>query len=140
MNNFRYQACLHFIQMAKIIQDHFRNELKKADLNFTELSVLVSLEHEEKQAVQQISQSVSLTSGALTYVLDKLEKKKLLIRTPCISDRRVIFVQLTDKGKALVEYILPNLYKFADAQLDLLTMDDADKLEKLVMDISTITE
>lgn len=138
MNNFRYQACLHFIQMSKMIQDQFRSELKKVDLNFTELSVLVSLEHEEKQAIQQISQSVSLTSGALTYILDKLENKKLLARIPCHSDRRVIFVQLTDKGKHLVDCILPNLYNLADIQFNSLTMDDADKLEKLVTNMGTV--
>ncbi|UPK41360.1 MarR family winged helix-turn-helix transcriptional regulator [Paenibacillus pabuli] len=137
MNNFRYQACLNIIQMSKIIQDQFRSELKKAGLTFTELSVLVSLEHIEKQAIQQITQSVSLTSGALTYILDKLEKKELLIRIPCNSDRRVIFVQLTDKGKYLIHSILPNLYNLADAQFNLLTMDDADKLEKFVSDISS---
>ncbi|MGD0031400.1 MarR family transcriptional regulator [Paenibacillus illinoisensis] len=138
MDNFRYQACLHFIQMSKMIQDQFRSELKKADLNFTELSVLVSLEHEEKQAIQQISQHVSLTSGALTYILDKLENKKLLTRIPCHSDRRVIFVQLTDKGRHLIDCILPNLYNLADTQFNSLTMDDADKLEKLVTNMGTV--
>ncbi|PYY25791.1 MarR family transcriptional regulator [Paenibacillus illinoisensis] len=138
MNNFRYQACLHFIQMSKMIQDQFRSELKKADLNFTELSVLVSVEHEEKQAIQQISQHVSLTSGALTYILDKLENKKLLTRIPCHSDRRVIFVQLTDKGRHLIDCILPNLYNLADTQFNSLTMDDADKLEKLVTNMGTV--
>ncbi|MCM3203440.1 MarR family winged helix-turn-helix transcriptional regulator [Paenibacillus illinoisensis] len=138
MNNFRYQACLHFIQMSKMIQDQFRSELKKADLNFTELSVLVSLEHEEKQAIQQISQHVSLTSGALTYILDKLENKKLLTRIPCHSDRRVIFVQLTDKGRHVIDCILPNLYNLADTQFHSLTMDDADKLEKLVTNMGTV--
>ncbi|WP_431523635.1 MarR family winged helix-turn-helix transcriptional regulator [Paenibacillus pabuli] len=121
-----------------MIQDQFRSELKKADLNFTELSVLVSLEHEEKQAIQQISQHVSLTSGALTYILDKLENKKLLTRIPCHSDRRVIFVQLTDKGRHLIDCILPNLYNLADTQFNSLTMDDADKLEKLVTNMGTI--
>ncbi|PAF33299.1 hypothetical protein CHI14_02465 [Paenibacillus sp. 7516] len=138
MNNFRYQACLHFIQMSKMIQDQFRSELKKADLNFTELSVLVSLEHEEKQAIQQISQHVSLTSGALTYILDKLENKKLLTRIPCHSDRRVIFVQLTEKGRHVIDCILPNLYRLADTQFHSLTMDDADKLEKLVTNMGTV--
>ncbi|MBE7680282.1 MULTISPECIES: MarR family winged helix-turn-helix transcriptional regulator [Paenibacillus] len=138
MNNFRYQACLHFIQMSKMIQDQFRSELKKADLNFTELSVLVSLEHEEKQAIQQISQHVSLTSGALTYILDKLENKKLLTRIPCHSDRRVIFVQLTEKGRHVIDCILPNLYSLADTQFHSLTMDDADKLEKLVTNMGTV--
>ncbi|MEK4436288.1 MULTISPECIES: MarR family winged helix-turn-helix transcriptional regulator [Paenibacillus] len=121
-----------------MIQDQFRSELKKADLNFTELSVLVSLEHEEKQAIQQISQHVSLTSGALTYILDKLENKKLLTRIPCHSDRRVIFVQLTDKGRHLIDCILPNLYNLADTQFNSLTMDDADKLEKLVTNMGTV--
>ncbi|MEW4428028.1 MULTISPECIES: MarR family winged helix-turn-helix transcriptional regulator [Paenibacillus] len=124
--------------MSKMIQDQFRSELKKADLNFTELSVLVSLEHEEKQAIQQISQHVSLTSGALTYILDKLENKKLLTRIPCHSDRRVIFVQLTDKGRHLIDCILPNLYNLADTQFNSLTMDDADKLEKLVTNMGTV--
>ena len=39
--------------------------------------------------------------------MDKLEKKKLLIRTPYPEDRRIIYASITDAGKEMMDEIFP---------------------------------
>ena len=34
----------------------------------------------------------------MTYIIDKLEKKELIYRTPSKEDRRVILIDLTEEG------------------------------------------
>lgn len=49
---------------------------------------------------QQLTQQLLLTSGAMTYRLDTLEKRGLIVRAPNPDDRRSIFVSLTASGQA----------------------------------------
>jgi len=48
-----------------------------------------------------------ITSGSVTYVIDKLEKRGLIERIACPSDRRVTYASLTDDGKALMDVVYP---------------------------------
>lgn len=49
---------------------------------------------------QQLTQQLLLTSGAMTYRLDSLEKRGLIVRAPNPDDRRSIFVSLTTDGQS----------------------------------------
>ena len=70
----------------------------KNKLSITEFSVLEVLYQKGKQTIQQIGNSILISSGSMTYVIDKLEQKGLLNRNACPDDRRVIHVTLTDDG------------------------------------------
>lgn len=48
-----------------------------------------------------------LSSGSITCVVDKLEKKQLLVRKPCSEERRVTFAVITEGGKQLMDTIFP---------------------------------
>ena len=48
-----------------------------------------------------------MSSGNITYVVDKLQNKNLLFRRPSKEDRRVIYAELTEEGKRLFTQIFP---------------------------------
>lgn len=100
--------------------------------------MLVSLEHKGRQTIQELANNVSLTSGALTYILDKLENKLLLKRLPCIFDRRVIFIDVTDEGRDLLKCILPELDSLINERFGLLTMEDAENVQNMLQKIDQV--
>ena len=51
--------------------------------------------------------STMISSGGMTARLDRLQKAGLISRTPDEHDRRALQVALTEKGKALIETVLP---------------------------------
>lgn len=51
----------------------------------------------------ELSDSVMLTSGAMTHRLDRLEEAGLIRRLPDPDDRRGVRVELTTKGRGLVD-------------------------------------
>ncbi|MER6613077.1 MarR family transcriptional regulator [Streptomyces xantholiticus] len=55
-----------------------------------------------------LMRSAMVTSGAITQRLDRLEARGLVTRTPSESDRRVVHVELTEEGRALVDRTLPD--------------------------------
>jgi MarR family transcriptional regulator, 2-MHQ and catechol-resistance regulon repressor len=91
----------------KAINEHVNKVIQANGMNPTEFAVLELLYHKGDQPMQQIGGKILLASGSITYVVDKLEQKGMLIRIACPNDRRVTFAQITDKGKAFIEEVFP---------------------------------
>ena len=122
---------------AKNIQDQIKIEINKSDLNIIEFSVLETLYHKGQQTIHQIGNSILISSGSMTYVIDKLEKKDLLKRTDCPNDRRAIFIILTPKGEDLMDKIMPEYQEFINHMFDSLDTEEAGMLVKLLQKIKT---
>ncbi|OPH53426.1 MarR family transcriptional regulator [Paenibacillus ferrarius] len=89
------------------VNAHGDRDIRKHGLNRTEFGVLELLYHKGAQAIQQIGGKVLMSSGNITYVVDKLEKKDYVKRKTSTEDRRLIFAEITDKGKQFIEDIFP---------------------------------
>ncbi|MEY2457056.1 MAG: hypothetical protein QOK06_2150 [Acidimicrobiaceae bacterium] len=49
-----------------------------------------------------------VTRGTVTGVLDSLEERGLVVRTPHPDDRRMLLIELTAMGRRLLEDLLPD--------------------------------
>lgn len=123
---------LLLMQTSKAIQERIRDEMAKNHLSITDFSVLEVLYHKGKQTIQQIGNSILISSGSMTYVIDKLEQKGLLNRNDCLEDRRVIHVTLTDAGTDLMNKIMPEYRKLVDDLFGSLHADEAETLVYLL--------
>ena len=65
----------------------------------------VLLRHGEPMTPGQLAQTTELPSSTTTRVLDRLEAKGLVRRTPCPNDRRVMQLALTAEGESLCREI-----------------------------------
>src|SRR5690606_41421846 len=82
-------------------------DMQRYGLKATEFAVLELLYHKGRTPLQRIGQHILLTSGSITYTVDKLETKGLLRRVPCPEDRRVTHAELTTAGRALFDRLVP---------------------------------
>ncbi|RKX96063.1 MAG: hypothetical protein DRZ90_09380 [Spirochaetes bacterium] len=72
------------------------------DLTISQFHVLMSVIYNEGCPISTLSKSMSLSPGTMTGLVERLERKDLLIRKHDQSDRRVVTVWLTKKG---VEFV-----------------------------------
>ncbi|MFC4810596.1 MarR family winged helix-turn-helix transcriptional regulator [Paenibacillus sp. GCM10023250] len=86
---------------------HVHQDIRKRGLNPTEFAVLELLYHKGEQPLQQIGEKILMTSGNITYVIDKLADKGLAKRKACPTDRRVTFAEITEDGKRFIEEAFP---------------------------------
>lgn len=84
-----------------------KRDIRRYGLNQTEFGVLELLYHKGSLPLQQIGEKILITSGSITYVIDKLENKELISRKVCIEDRRIVYATLTNKGTELLSRIFP---------------------------------
>ena len=123
---------LILMQASKAIHDRIKEEMTKNKLGITEFSVLEVLYQKGKQTIQQIGNCILVSSGSMTYVIDKLEQRGLLCRNACLDDRRVIHVTLTDDGNDLMNEIMPKYHEFVNQMFDSLYSDEAETLVQLL--------
>ncbi len=91
----------------RTVSDIAKQDIKRHGLNLTEFEVLELLASKGPQAIQDIGKQVLLTSGTMTYVVDKLAEKGLVQRKNSTKDKRVVFAKITPAGKELLEALLP---------------------------------
>lgn len=84
-----------------------KKDIKTYGLNLSEFGALELLYHKGSQTIQDIGKKVLLTSGSMTYVVDQLVKKKYAIRKICDTDKRVIYVELSESGRILLREVFP---------------------------------
>ncbi|MBD0382186.1 MarR family winged helix-turn-helix transcriptional regulator [Paenibacillus sedimenti] len=89
------------------VNAHADRDIRQHGLNRTEFGVLELLYHKGAQPIQQIGGKVLMSSGNITYVVDKLEKKQFVLRRTSTEDRRLIYAEITDKGKQFIEEVFP---------------------------------
>jgi MarR family 2-MHQ and catechol resistance regulon transcriptional repressor len=76
------------MKTSKAVQERIREKIiREYDLGITEFSVMEVLYYRDKQTIKQITDKILIASGSMTYVIDKLEQKGLVIHIPCPNDR-----------------------------------------------------
>ena len=89
------------------VNAHAVRDIRCHGLNPTEFGILEALYHKGPLPLQQVGEKVLISSGNITYAVDKLEQKQLLVRKPSAHDRRVIFAELTPQGQELLATLFP---------------------------------
>ncbi|WP_409343329.1 MarR family winged helix-turn-helix transcriptional regulator [Paenibacillus sp. MBLB4367] len=100
-----------FVVLSKAyraVMDRAVKDMKQYGLSPSEFTILEVLYTKGKIPLQQIGEKILITSGSITYNIDKLEKKRLLKRVPCLEDRRVIYAEITPEGSAFFDRIFPD--------------------------------
>lgn len=82
-----------------------RNDMNKIFENYipwNEFLVLRILNRNQKEMVSRVANELNVSNSHITAVAEKLIKKELVTRSRSTSDRRVVYLEITDKGKELV--------------------------------------
>lgn len=105
--NLSLKAFVVLVKASKALQERMMQDIKNYGMKTSEFTILETLYHKGKQTVREISESVLIKTGSITYVIDKLEQKGLLKRQYCQEDRRVVYIDITNEGKKLMDEIFP---------------------------------
>lgn len=60
----------------------------------------------------EVANEMKVTSANITFLVDGLEKAQLVRRVPSQTDRRTVYVELTEAGQLLTERLVPSMARF----------------------------
>jgi MarR family transcriptional regulator, 2-MHQ and catechol-resistance regulon repressor len=85
--------------------DFIERSINAQGLGISDFMVLEVLLHKGPLTISVIGEKVLLASASMTSAIDRLEKRGLVLRRSCNSDRRIRVVELTAAGKSSIEEI-----------------------------------
>ena len=81
-------------------------ELVPLDITGAQYVILVNLASGQADSTTTLCKGVSYDPGAMTRMLDRLERKGLVQRSRCPNDRRKVKLELTAEGNALYPQVV----------------------------------
>lgn len=107
------------------IAGHAAAQVARHGLTLTEFAILEALFHKGPMLLGEVQRRILVSSGGITYLVDRLERKELVERRECPEDRRARYAALTPAGEALIARIFPEHARALEHALA--GLDDAEK-------------
>jgi DNA-binding MarR family transcriptional regulator len=109
-------------------------ELAPYDITGPQYVILVGLANGIDSA-SGLCKGVSYDPGAMTRMLDRLERKGLVRRVRCPEDRRVVKLALTDEGRAVYPKLIASAAEVTNHSLEGFSKTEVRQLEDLLQRI-----
>jgi MarR family 2-MHQ and catechol resistance regulon transcriptional repressor len=136
-----------FVVLTRATSSVHRSLMAKVDLHnltLTEFEILEVLFHKGPLLLGDVQRKILLSSGGVTYTIDRMVAKGLVERRECPTDRRARYAALTDKGEALIAEIFPGHADHIEDTMSELTAREQDAaiamLRKLGLSAAAETE
>jgi MarR family 2-MHQ and catechol resistance regulon transcriptional repressor len=83
--------------LVRVLDEELRRDV---GMSLSTYETLIRLGRSSERRLRQVelSRQLSLTTGGVTRLIDRLEAAGLVRRTPCADDRRASYAQLTEAG------------------------------------------
>ncbi len=123
------QVVGRIIKLGKVLEKRASSVLKESGIHYTDLDVLATIRRSGKPyqlAPKQIMDSVLLTSGAMTALLDRLTKLELIYRASDNKDARIKLAGLTPKGISVIDKAIK--IRFDEANLSVSIFNETESL------------
>ncbi|MGO4329558.1 MarR family winged helix-turn-helix transcriptional regulator [Cupriavidus sp. M-11] len=107
--------------------------LKELGISSQHMGILLSMLRGSASTPFELCKRLGVDTGLMTRMLDKLENEGLLKRSRSVSDRRVVNLVLTDKGRAITEQVSEIAPQVLNARLTAFSPDEFAEFSRLLV-------
>ncbi|NMA01065.1 MAG: MarR family transcriptional regulator [Clostridia bacterium] len=132
MQNKEIEIWMLLRKVLAVAQRIAEEDLRKYDSTPSQFGILLNLAEENLLPMSELSKQAACVNSNITSIITRMEAKGLVQRNQDQRDRRIVKVELTPKGKELLEDTLPVHYKFIKDLLDFYTEEELEQLYKLL--------
>jgi DNA-binding MarR family transcriptional regulator len=109
---------------------------KATGLSMPQFGILMQLHYRGNCGVSDIGERFDITNAAASQLVDKLFQSGLIQREEDPNDRRAKLLNLTNKGRNLIQQGIEERYRWVDQLVGKLTMEERAKIAE-ALDIMT---
>ena len=122
----RAEATVHLIKAYTALMERLTQHFAPLELTPARINVLMILWTAEEQSLpmSEVSERISVTCANVTKLVDSLEADGVVSRERKPGDRRVSLAVLTEKGKTLLQEIMPDYYRTVRAMFAEMSDDE----------------
>jgi MarR family transcriptional regulator, 2-MHQ and catechol-resistance regulon repressor len=107
-------------------------EFELHGLTLSEFQILEALYHKGPLLLGDVQKKILLSSGGVTYTVDRLAEKGLVERKECETDRRARWATLTPKGQTLIGKVFPQHAEQIEELMSVLSAREQDTVTDLL--------
>lgn len=122
---------IKLIRAVESLNSILNISLAKEGLTESQFGVLEILYHLGSMSQKNLAGKLLKSGGNITLVIDNLEKGGLVVRRRGVVDRRYYNIQLTEKGKKLIETVFPRQLKIITEEISILNDNEQHELQRM---------
>ena len=127
------QTIRHFMDFAMHHSMRERAHFAKATgLSMPQFGILMQLHYRHNCGVSDLSERFDITSAAASQLVDKLVQSGLIQREEDPHDRRAKLLNLTEKGRDLIQQSMEERYRWVDQLAGKLTAEERAKVSEVL--------
>jgi DNA-binding MarR family transcriptional regulator len=127
------ESCLAFLNTTAEVYAAFDAHFERYGLSAGKFTVLMQLYSAKRDlSPSEFANRANVTRATITGLLDRLEREGLVERKAHSSDRRMLMIHLTERGKMLVEKVLPDHFCRTKGLMTNLSSTEKKTLVKLL--------
>lgn len=120
---------------AAAVGQHSERDIARHGFSSAEFGILEALYHKGPLLLGEIQRRILVSSGGITFLVDRLTEKGFVAREACPNDRRARYAVLTPAGRALMKRIFPGHAEVIAHALEGLTREQRRTATKLLRDL-----
>jgi MarR family 2-MHQ and catechol resistance regulon transcriptional repressor len=109
-----------------------KQDVQQYGLNATEFGVLEVLYHKGPLSIQVIKDKILIASSSMSYVVEQLMDKALILRQQNQQDKRFSVLELSPQGQSLMNEVYPLHAQSLRHILNKLSADEEKSLQDLL--------
>lgn len=126
---------LNLIYTYDVMFNYLAGKLKSRDLSRSTFNILNIISRSEKKGCthKELSELLLVSRANITGLVDSLVRRNLVEQMNAPSDRRLRIVKITQKGKELLDSVIPFYYLEMRNLASNLSNEERDKLNKALI-------
>ena len=133
-------AFLHLLRAGNEVLHHSESYFARHGLSHGRFAVLMQLSRKADKASQprtpaELAKLTGVTRATMTGLVDTLERDGLVRREPDPDDRRMMFVDLTERGRRALLEVLPGQFDYMSEVMSPLPEGERRTLVRLLSKI-----
>ena len=109
---------MYYLRVSQHLSQQFRAHLGKLDLTFPQALALSTLSEQGSIPISRLAELTGSANSTISGVVDRLEKLGLAKRERSQQDRRVIYVEVTEKYRELQGRAEAGVNEYFDRLMD----------------------
>jgi MarR family transcriptional regulator, 2-MHQ and catechol-resistance regulon repressor len=117
------------------VSERAARDVARHGLTLAEFAVMEALYHKGQLLLGEVQKKILVSSGGVTYLVDRLEQRGLVERRLCAEDRRARYAALTADGQAFMSRIFPEHAECITEVASALTIEQQQQITELLRDL-----
>ncbi len=97
------QIALLLREINLMLKENIRNTFKNCGLTFPQMMAIRILSKRKRLKVTELSSEMNLAASTVSGIVDRLEKMDLVKRVRSEEDKRIVYVEISDRAEEIHE-------------------------------------